>query len=568
VIAGLLGVCLALAWVCVGCKRPQQADPSAAAAPEATPVVVSTAIQGDIDQTLELTGSADATHQVDVIPEIGGKVIGVYADIGDHVRRGQPLLRIDTQIARANRRVATAGIDSARAKLSQSQTTAGLTDTNTSLNVQVAREQLNSARTQLNRARTSASYMESQVNSQIETARHGVNSAATRLEEAKTGSRRQEIAQANARLSSARSAERYAKINYDRTVELRNGGAVSQSTLDQALNGLEMAQEATREAAEALDLAKEGTRSEEVRLAEIGLQQAQETLSLAEAGKQQIEISRRDVANAEIGVSQAEQNVKLAQSNRGEVELRQRDIENSRAGLDQSAASLDVIDTEISKASVYSPIDGVIASRTVEMGAMLGTGVDSKAFRVMQIDPIYMNAEVSEIDLSKIKIGDVARVTADGLAGEGFLGKVRDIKPQSNEGQRTFVVRISVQNPTARIKAGMFCRAHLVIGKHSNATLISRDCLVEEGNLRQAYVVVDNTVKVRSVKIGAINGTQVEILEGLRPGDILVSTGQKLLADGQAVKPAESSTLDAAPTTTAAEAEQQQPAQTPTPAPK
>ena len=257
-----------------------------------------------------------------------------------------------------------------------------------------------------------------------------------------------------------------------------------------------------------------------------------------------MDISRRDVNNAEIGVSQAAQNVQLAQSNRGQVDLRQRDVEQNRAGLNQARSSLDVVDTQISKASVYAPISGLIAQRMAEYGGNVNAGMGDKAFRIVDIDPIYMSAQVSELDLAKIKVGDLAKVTVDGLAGQDFLGRVRDIKPQAQQGERNYIARISIQNPAGRIKPGMFCRAHLVYGQLRNATIIARDCLIEEGNTRQVYAVVDDTVKVRPVKIAAISGTTVAIAEGVRPGDVLVSTGQKLLADGQKVKPTEKSATD------------------------
>ena len=91
-------------------------------------------------------------------------------------------------------------------------------------------------------------------------------------------------------------------------------------------------------------------------------------------------------------------------------------------------------------------------------------------------------------------------------------------------------------------------------GQLHNTTVIARDCLIEEGNLRQVYAVVDDAIKVRPVKIAAISGTTVAIAEGVRPGDVLVSTGQKLLADGQKVKPTEKSATDEAAGGTSAEA--------------
>jgi hypothetical protein len=84
-----------------------------------------------------------------------------------------------------------------------------------------------------------------------------------------------------------------------------------------------------------------------------------------------------------------------------------------------------------------------------------------------------------------------------------------------------------------------FPRVKIITGFRSSVVLIPRDALVERGERRVVYAVEGEKVKVREVKVGAIEDSRVEIINGVKPGDLLVLGGQSLLADGQMVKPQE-----------------------------
>ena len=104
-----------------GCGKSHLATESSAdeAAAQATPVLVTTAVRGSIEDVLELTGTAQAADEVDVVPEVPGKVTRVHADIGDYVRRGQVLVTLDTQLASAQRDQAAAGVSAAQERLAR-----------------------------------------------------------------------------------------------------------------------------------------------------------------------------------------------------------------------------------------------------------------------------------------------------------------------------------------------------------------------------------------------------------------------------------------------------------------
>jgi hypothetical protein len=83
----------------------------------------------------------------------------------------------------------------------------------------------------------------------------------------------------------------------------------------------------------------------------------------------------------------------------------------------------------------------------------------------------------------------------------------------------------------------MFARIAIVTGEHRNTVVVARDVMVERGENRVVYAVVDKKVQVRQVQVGASDDGRIEITSGVREGDLLAFGGQSLLAQGQSVEP-------------------------------
>ncbi|MCD6361562.1 MAG: biotin/lipoyl-binding protein, partial [Armatimonadetes bacterium] len=224
-----------------GCGRKGPGESAEAAQTAPTPVVVATAMRGAIEDTLELTGTAQADDEVDVVPEVAGKVTGVYADVGDYVRAGQTLVRLDTQLASAQASQAAAGVTAARAALKQARTARDLTANQTAIAVDLARARLAAAREQLKKAETAAQLTENTVNSNIEQARTALQSAQTALDEIRAGARAQQRLQAQAQVDQAKAALDLAEQTYERNRKLFEGGVIPEIQLDQVRTQYEVA---------------------------------------------------------------------------------------------------------------------------------------------------------------------------------------------------------------------------------------------------------------------------------------------------------------------------------------
>ena len=101
----------------------------------------------------------------------------------------------------------------------------------------------------------------------------------------------------------------------------------------------------------------------------------------------------------------------------------------------------------------------------------------------------------------------------------------------------TVEVEILVPNPDHRLKPGMFARVRLVVAEHEDVAVIPDYALVQaEGQAPHVFVVNDRRARQRSVALGLTEGSVVEVVEGLQPGDLVVTRGQHLLKDDMQVE--------------------------------
>lgn len=532
----MLALIMLIIALLTGCRGgPQKVAAAVTADSPATSILVVRAQTGDIQEMETLTGTIEPQREVDVQTEVAGKVAWIGYEVGDRVSRGQAVLRLDTALAASGARQSQAAVSAAQARYGQTRVGLQLTREQTASQVRQAESGMEGARNRLRQARLAADLTKSRIEDTIRQANIGVSSAQAQLADVKAGARSQEINQAQARVEQAKAAARLSKINLDRARTLLAQGAVAQAQLDTTQVEYETAQANVRVAEQALDLAKEGARTEQVRVAEFGVQQAQQVLTQAEAQRGQIDVAERDVRTAEVALEQAEEAVRLARAERGRVSATEQDVKAAHAAVQQASAANVYSRTQVGKHTVYAPISGTIAQRNVEPGEGASPGVS--LVRIVNLNPVRVTCEASELQVQRMRVGQQGRVVVDALPGRPFAGRITDIAPQTRNGDRIFLVRLQVPNEGALLRAGMFARVEIVTGMHTNTVIVPRDVLLERGDKRVIYTVVGDKVRVRDVELGAAEDGRIEIISGVRPGDMLVFGGQSLLAEGQLVKP-------------------------------
>lgn len=209
--------------------------------------------------------------------------------------------------------------------------------------------------------------------------------------------------------------------------------------------------------------------------------------------------------------------------------------ERDQAALASAQASVDALRTRLGYAMVRAPIAGVITEKRSEAGDVIGP--QSRLFTIADVSPLVVRVQVSELDITGISVGQTADVSVDALGGTVFKGTVRRIFPAADSVTRMVPVEVELGGGAARqLRPGYLARVTVKLGERSGVLLAPASAVVGSRDTRAVYVKVGDKVERRSVRIGQVSGTVVEILEGLQPGDTVVTVGTDQLRDGASVR--------------------------------
>lgn len=249
---------------------------------------------------------------------------------------------------------------------------------------------------------------------------------------------------------------------------------------------------------------------------------------------------------AQVKQSQAELSIAQANHKRNQELLAQNFV--SQRSLDESAASLEVAQAKLALAQataarlkIVAPFDGIAGIRNVNVGDYLKDGTD--IVNLEDIDTVYVDYRLPERYQTQLRPGQKATVELDALPGRRFEAQVQAVDPLIDANGRSIGVRASIVNQKLALRPGMFARVNTVFGVREKARVIPEEAIVPQGGKQFVIRLVpgaepDSLVSQRvEVKVGIRRPGQVEILEGLKEGDTVVTAGQqRLQRDGSAVK--------------------------------
>jgi len=249
---------------------------------------------------------------------------------------------------------------------------------------------------------------------------------------------------------------------------------------------------------------------------------------------------------AQIKQSQAELSIAQANHKRNQELLAQNFV--SQRSLDESAANLEVAQAKLALAhataarlKILAPFDGIAGIRNVNVGDYLKDGTD--IVNLEDIDTVYVDYRLPERFQTLLKSGQKATVELDALPGRRFEARVQAVDPLIDANGRSIGVRASITNQQLLLRPGMFARVSTVFGSREKARVIPEEAIVPQGGRQFVIKLVpgpdnDSLVSQRvPVTVGIRRPGQVEILEGLKEGDTVVTAGQqRLQRDGSPVR--------------------------------
>lgn len=274
-----------------------------------------------------------------------------------------------------------------------------------------------------------------------------------------------------------------------------------------------------------------------------------------EACRVKLDSARKDFLRAESNrkagiISQAEHdNARAALATAETLALgAQRRVEQAKAGLSQSKVGLNY-------ATLTSPMDGVVTAKRIERGETVVIGVQNQPGTVLltisDMSKVEAEMEVDEAAIPTVKLGQKAEIRIDAYANKIFAGEVTEVggspilKANLNEAIK-FKVKVWIQNPPLTIKPGLSVQADIFTGSRENAVavpiqaLVTREIQLKAGQALQpgaprdeegVFVAEGGKSRFVPVKTGLMGDLNVEVIEGLKGGEQVITGPFKALRD-------------------------------------
>jgi RND family efflux transporter MFP subunit len=205
----------------------------------------------------------------------------------------------------------------------------------------------------------------------------------------------------------------------------------------------------------------------------------------------------------------------------------------ARAQQTQTQSRIDELKITLSNTIVLSPVDGFVSRRNLDPGAF--ANANTPLLQVVDIGTVRLVANLVEKGFKKVTPGVEAKVQVDTFAGEDFIGRVSRVAPVFDPATRTAQMEIEVPNPGFRLKPGMYARVRLTVDRRPDALTVPSNAVIDSDGKRGVFMVKDQTAKFVEAKIGLSDGQRIEIVDGLREGDRVITTGALALRDGDRV---------------------------------
>jgi RND family efflux transporter MFP subunit len=225
--------------------------------------------------------------------------------------------------------------------------------------------------------------------------------------------------------------------------------------------------------------------------------------------------------------------------------------DNAQASLQQAQVNTRIAAVNYRYTNVVAPFDGIVSAHLVSVGELVGASSPTQLATIVQLDPIYVNFNVNEQDVLRIReearrrgmtVSDIRQLPVEvGLqtdSGFPHKGKLDYISPTINQSTGTLAVRGVLSNPDRVLLPGFFVRVRVPIDQERNAVLVPDVALGSDQAGRYVLVVNgENVVEQRKVQAGPLDRELRVIESGLKADDRVVTAGLLRAIPGQKVDP-------------------------------
>lgn len=254
-------------------------------------------------------------------------------------------------------------------------------------------------------------------------------------------------------------------------------------------------------------------------------------------------VSKKELETIQLNVDVAKQNVQSLEEKlsitKNELlndtkRVSQSAVSQAEASKKQAEASLKNAEKQLSNTNVKAEIDGIISSSSVTEGMMISAG--NPTMSIVDINKVKLDFQVSDSYINKLQVGAKAYIEIDSLDNKVFEGVVSNIAPSANKETLLYPVEIYIDNMDKTIRPGMFAKIRLVVEEKENVISVPLNVVLERNGEKFVFIVQENKAIRKTVNTGIENDKNIEITEGLKVGDVVVTSGQDFLSDGSKVE--------------------------------
>ncbi len=202
----------------------------------------------------------------------------------------------------------------------------------------------------------------------------------------------------------------------------------------------------------------------------------------------------------------------------------------AQGDVERAVAGLDLVKEKLTKTKIHAPMAGSIKEKKVTAGDYIRNG--TFLVSIIRIDLLKLTFTVSEKGVGSLRAGQDVSFTVDAFPGREFRGQVKTIYPHLEEKTRSILVEAQVANHDGGLKPGFFTRVTLYTGPAKDTVVVPITALLYDSSSTKLFVAEGDRAKERKVRIGRKYGEFMEIVEGLKAKEIVVTVGQNNLMEG------------------------------------
>lgn len=210
----------------------------------------------------------------------------------------------------------------------------------------------------------------------------------------------------------------------------------------------------------------------------------------------------------------------------------QSDYDAADAEFKQAEAAVAETKATIDRKVIRAPFSGVLGIRVVNLGQYLQSG--DPVVPLQSLDPIYVNFSVPQQRLQDLTPGRPVKVSADGLPGQSFTGKITSVNSVVDEATRNVTAQATLENPGQKLRPGMFVNAEVILPQQEKVLAVPAAAINYAPYGDSVFVIEKmkdeenkeyDGVRQQIVTLGASRGDQIAVVEGLKPGEEIVTAG-------------------------------------------